>query len=485
MLDYRDPSARVTPLSGLLTHRLRQEIGSCDLFFMLIGSDAGSPLEGDDEDRGALDFELTTYEDLRNSGRKKSAPFIVSYNTSKVEPSRNLIKLLNNIKGRGLDSKLAENRQKAIALMVEAFNYLKYTTQQNTITGFLDVDNIHLDIARKLADSISTNSPFPQKYLYATPVGAQYWVNLTRGNSSAIGTVYQKFMSGSQIPDEDQSCVDWASQKLVSLVEKDSERKPPGQQDHVCVLVLGCGDAKREAYICGTLKRKLHGSLLRVLLVDVSKTLISTAATEFRNQIHGDIDVRFAIVDFERPAALKTIRQRWAPQSRVIVLFLGNTFGNINSSVFLNNFETFFRPGDIAMIETAKASNTSNTVQTQTLAFSPDDKRFDFFTSPLLMMGLTPVRMQLQRRTAETSVGEIETFRYIFSENDEQTLINSEHFQLVAKGHYIDLCSIQRFHTKGFEAMMEATFPVNCVHERAFTLTPSSSITMLYGFGML
>lgn len=292
-------------------------------------------------------------------------------------------------------------------------------THRRIIKGVLVPGSECSDILKKVMAHIHSQETFPQKYLYATLRGACLWRWLASPESgSTIAGVYAN--SPFRKP---YSEIYKAISSAVKRVAKDAAK---GEEELLGVMVLGCGDGKREADLCGRFLDDGIATRLRVVLVDVSSELIEPAVREFDTWIDR-CEVSFAVLDFEDLTALRQLRSGYLGALPVVAMLLGNTLGNVDERQMLSEIVRALEPNDYVLAEMllCKASDAKPR-QTEEHPIG-DDKRFEFITTPLRLLGIEPQRGSLRRLVAVDGEGKItQTFRYQFTELDRSRTVEDQ-----------------------------------------------------------
>lgn len=302
---------------------------------------------------------------------------------------------------------------------------------KNIIKGVLIPGSECSNILSEVIRHVQSEKIFPQKYLYATLRGAHLWRWLASPQSgSTIAKVYEESPFRNS-----QSEVLKAVTSAAKQAVKDSAR---GGESILGIMVLGCGDGKREAELCGRFLDEKVADKLRVVLVDVSSELIEGAVKKFETWI-GRCEVSFAVLDFENMAALQELRRRYFFGMPVMALLLGNTLGNVDEGQMLSEIVGALEPNDYLLAEMLLCNEEDTKTSSEPKQIG-DDTRFEFITTPLLLLGIKPKRANLYCIVAGNGKGKkIQTFQYRFNEISEGGDITVED---------IAMASIHKVHLK-------------------------------------
>ncbi|MCE7975426.1 MAG: hypothetical protein DYG92_14060 [Leptolyngbya sp. PLA1] len=475
---YQDVSDRDTPVNTSLSKKLANEASEADIFIMLLHNSMGGPVEADAEHRAFLRYEFDAFYQQLMSGGKQCPPVILQLPSNSPNPA--VDEFAAWLAARDMAPERVPSGQDFVAKAVRAYHAFALSVETPCAFGYFDRTYVEHYIDDELIRCINTRAVFPQRFLYATALGARLWLELAGNRNGKIGKVYGAFTFGSKEPERRDPETGVRIPGLKEKVLAEIAKWPGGSE--LPVIVLGCGDARREATICRSLQESLPQRRLRVLLVDVSKTLIGHASRVVKETTHENTRVDFALLDFEDPRILRTILREWCARSPCLVLFLGNTLGNINELRFLDNVADALRPHDLLLIETVKDSAEPTAPQPATAAgvMNPEDPRFEFFAAPIRTFGLVPRRQQMRRTQEASLLGTLERYSYVFTSKDVETLAGSRYAGKVSDQSQIELVNIQRMVPAKLEAAAKSRFTGTFISERSYPVTASHVVTMIY-----
>ena len=391
-----------------MEERIRAECLAADAFFQIIGAGVGTvTING----VPAIEQELNWYFDrFEIDFKKKPRPFIVVVdepNTSSEEKE-----LLDRYAARS-EVKYVENSAEALGLFTSKHQVVKsaHGPAITAIRGHMDREIVEPSIETAFREALfKENHLLPQKFLYTSPFGALFWKRLANANGSSVR---QSFDAVKLDSDHVASI-----SKLISTISQWPLDAP------ISLVALGCGDGRRECNLTEKIVKALPGRRVRVLLVDVSKTLIADAATRFmqlRNDRGINMEIEFALADFERPTTLSTLLYEWEPTHPVALIFLGNTLGNINFASFVGALTSGMKRGDQLLTEVTLVSGSladfAKKTGRQPIRPQSGD-RFQFLTSPIRQLGIAPREENYRVRYSHEDISIRRTYEYKFDQNE-------------------------------------------------------------------
>jgi hypothetical protein len=424
--------------------RFRESAENADAFVQIVerdlGGDAGSPATP------IMKLECQWYCDSRNGNPLKPMPLVVSIkNPSLPKETKEYI---DGLMSMSLDPKLNENRAEAMELIVSWLREIRDPSSPTLVSGMFDTRLVKRSLDQEVKAAFLKEQTFPQKYLYTSPVGGMLWRRLIAPHTS-VGRTWEK------LPLRNSS--DPLATRIIDALGRAKGRT-------LSIVALGCGDGEREAGVTQRLAEWIEASAIRVLLVDASKTLVGDAYTN-HSRIKPAPLIRFALVDFEEPDVLVQLRADLPDEVPCVVLFFGNTLGNIAIVPFLEYISAALRPGDILVLEVRVATQAelgfAAAHQSDKPTSAHDDEKFEFITNPIRFFGLTPRREQFYFTVQATRLGCRRTFFYEFSRQDEKDVEGTTFASVIRKKKRLDLVDIESFvPEKLFESLREVGFDV-------------------------
>lgn len=405
--NYREPDED-SAIDAALAERLERECEDASYFVQILEGTMGtSVLDGVPVLRQEVEWFMAA---RQRGGAKRPRPLILSLREPGNTPTENYVRHLESI---GAEVILCDSHPRALRVVTGWFNRHRtiYTPEFTTIDGQMDIEVGEPPVDSAMSDALHKDEPIPQKLLYTSPFGALFWRNLSKNRQSSVRKHYD-------VIDFSDERISPVSRCIKAIASWDS-RFP------ISIIALGCGDGRREAILASTLSRSAPSRKIKVLLVDVSKTLVCIAAREFAalsNSRNIDMDISFALSDFEHPAVFSQLMQQWSQDLPVIIVFLGNTLGNINLSSFMDTVSSAMKPDDLLLTEVSMASVAAETVSSGRGHWdqvSPQhDDRFNFLTGPVRQLGILPERRNFKVRVDEDELYTRRTYAYQFSDSE-------------------------------------------------------------------
>jgi hypothetical protein len=307
------------------------------------------------------------------------------------------------------------------------------------------------------------SSIFPQKYLYVSPDGASLWSLLTR---NALSSVYQNFPFGRQ--------GDQLSRDVLSALHE-------GPASNLGIIALGCGEGIREKVICRTIVDQLAAKNLEVALVDISSDLLASAARNFADLPR--CKVQYFQTDFESLDALKQIRKNLKAR-RTLVLFLGNTLGNLDERQMIVELSEALHPRDLVFVEVLLHRPNDMEKLRASEYSAQDDPRIEFVTNPLFLLGRQPRPENIERQISGKEKGVISRrYRYRFSKKESGEVISAAAGSSLTLSpvSYIDLLEIKSQCEEYFQKTVEMGFSLTS-EIRPITYDSGTGHTVTFGY---
>ncbi len=176
------------------------------------------------------------------------------------------------------------------------------------------------------------------------------------------------------------------------------------------------------------------------------------------------LGIEFAVADFEHPTTLSCIMQKWCLDSPAVVLFLGNTLGNIDFRAFLATLAAALKPTDLLVAEVVIASEAEikSTVSSGWRPVTPQtDERFEFICGPIRTVGIAP---DIRNYRCRVDVGEhsIErTYGYALSAKDIASIAAIANVRQYAD-HMLQLVRVDAFRREPLQTLFSSMFDVLC-----------------------
>ncbi len=325
------------------------------------------------------------------------------------------------------------------------------------------------DVTDKLYEALGKDSPLPQDVLYRVHDGAELWVKLTRSSNSALGQVTRVFSNPQFGP------IDKIDKEMVRQLTAYCSRVPK----RLGVLVLGCGTGTREVSICRALLDSSACNRLDVRLVDVSLDLVRTAGASFRDEFPNST-VKTRQCSFEHNPSLKLLRAELG-DTPTVVLFIGNTLGNLDEALMLRNLRHALRPGDVILLETLLHQQTDADFSQEQTAKS--DSRARFVTNPLRLLSHKPKRDQLWVRILADEGGHVLIRRYTYRFVNDESLVHpvTDHQSSIGAGCSIRLLEIKSMTAEHLRAKLVGFEPIEIIeHEYRLRKPYDEATTLAY-----
>jgi len=411
-------SDRTSAVDADTLTKIRKWVSSSSLFVQVLAGHAGSILAG--SSTPVLQQECDWFlEERAARGHKRPLPLILSYSPETTGEIRSHFeKYISWLAEKNLDFTKIETDEQLIEVFVGWFERERLRPPERVvIEGFLDVEVAKPGIEESVRNALQHNTPIPQKLLYTSPIGAHYWMKLCKHQTTSVRRLYDVF----KLNDLAQPFF----RQLLLRVAKWPDNTP------ISIVALGSGDGRRECMVAEGLASAFVGRPVRVLLVDVSKTLLASAAAEFMDRFENrstQLSMSFAVADLEHPHALTSLMMQWSHHTPAVVLFLGNTLGNMDLTSFLVTLSQALKPEDVVLCEVgiANEKDVERLREGKGTGWSQvppqHDDRFDFVSNPLRAFGIRPMLENYRARTQlqETSVQRI--YAYQLSDADAEIL---------------------------------------------------------------
>lgn len=416
---YTDEKKRGWHSSSSWIAEFRRHAEETEIFLQVIGNGLGSEMQM--TDGTTLPSIPAEFEIYRQVNKKRGGQpvflgfyFILPNQEAATEVDQFIKNIGANREKFFKVSKIRNLLSSAIRFVQGAVN-----SNMNVVKGVLIPGSECSNILSEVIAHIQSKKTFPQKYLYATLRGACLWKWLA---STASGSAIAKVYATSPFRNSDTKIY-----KAIAKVAQNAAISGANQEETILgILVLGCGDGKREAELCGRFLDEGVAARLRVVLVDVSSELIETAVREFETW-RDRCDVHFAIIDFEKMSALQELRSRFFTNIPVLSLLLGNTLGNVDEEQMLSEIVRSLHPNDYLLAEMLLCDEKEAESQSLKEYNVGEDKRFEFITTPLLLLGIEPKRQNLYRLVAGDGKGKIiQTFQYRFNDRETELTVRDK-----------------------------------------------------------
>jgi hypothetical protein len=433
---YRRPD-RNTALDTDTLAKLRQQCEASSFFIQILQGSAGVDIPA--ENKPILQLETEWFLQERSErGERRPLPLVISLEAPGTdEEGKRFGKFVDWLEENGIGVQYCSSSEEALEVAVGWFARMRGTpTEVSIVDGHLDVEVGEPGIGKAIEEALLHDRLIPQKLLYATPVGALLWHTLSTKNETRVRKLFDTFRF--DVPDT--PCV----KKVIQQVSQWHHADP------LSVIALGCGSGRREATFALTVAEACPHRKCRVLMVDVSKTLLAKAAVNFDRTFSGrnrPLGLEFALADFEHPTTLSTIMQTWCLDKPVVVLFLGNTLGNIDFRAFMATLGAAMKPADLLVAEVVVASDWEILATKKTGWQNPSpqtDERFEFVCGPVRTLGITP---ELRNYRFKVEVGEYSitrTYAYSLSDTDVRGVAAIANVRQYAK-HLLQLVRVDAF----------------------------------------
>ena len=416
VLSYKHPNAE-TPINATAQERIQKECESAHMFIQVVDEDLGCSEIGGIP---ILQCELQWFlESMHTDFMRKPKPLILTVGA---------LNELTSSYVRSFDASSevihCDKPERSIEIATSWYSKLRVVERDpRVIQGHMDLEIGQPLVDKALGHALHHDELVPQKLLYTSPFGALFWRKLANDPSSSVRRLYNAI-------DFDSDNVEPVS-KTISEISQWDPRIP------ICLIALGCGDGRREAILTEHLIRRFPGRPFRVLLVDISKTLVAMAARRFMTIHHTkpvDLAINFALADFEHPITLSNLMSQWQPDYPVVVLFLGNTLGNINFSSFIASVSSAMTPNDVLLTEITMApgpgARPNEEVGKWTRISPQHDDRFNFLTGPVRELGVRPQLKNFRVRVDKEEHCVRKTYGYHLDESESaavESILNHKH----------------------------------------------------------
>ena len=445
VFNYRSPDG-ATALNADMRERLTDECSAARLFIQILEDGLGNvTVEG----TSLMKQELKWYHDSTTPysiPKPKALALVVGEAGEEVQ--RHLTEFRRDIR-----EALCKDPPHALRVATGWYNRLRATERDVTaIQGHMDLEIAQPSVDKALGDALHQQSLIPQKLLYTSPFGAFFWRKLTNTKASSVRRLYDAI-------DYDSDDTEPLSQTLKEINSWD-HRFP------ISMIALGCGDGRREAILMDKLVRSNPQRPVRVLLVDISKTLVAMAAQEFgllANRRGIDLNIQFALADFEHPTTFSVLMGQWSPDYPVVIAFLGNTLGNINFSSFVSSVCSAMKDDDLLLTEITMAPEKLDKSDEAAIGkfarvSARHVDRFDFLCGPVRQLGVSPVRDNLRMRVDKEESHVRKTYAYKFDEHEAasvKSILNYQH-----KPGRLQLLRVDAFHEEPLLEELRPTLTV-------------------------
>lgn len=258
------------------------------------------------------------------------------------------------------------------------------------------------DVTDLLFRSIQNATLLPQDALYRADRGPTIWTQLCGNMDATLGAVYGMFHT-----------IQGPRSALIELIHERWPNDPPN------VMVVGCGDGRRERHLIQSRLDRYPGKVLQLGYTDIEFALLREARTQFELLYPRPMGWFEAVVDFENVSELRSFRQRL--DENTLVLLWGNTLGNVNERLLVQKIGLALKPGDGLMIEVLAREETEQ-AQVGDVHADRSDARVPFVLNPLRLIGINPssdcirIRSELDSDTGTFT----RTYRYVFSQADRR-----------------------------------------------------------------
>lgn len=283
---------------------------------------------------------------------------------------------------------------------------------QVVVDAVTDLD----DLTHALLQSVLRHQ-LNQSVLYRAPEGAALWSQMTRDGRSSMGSVWGNFDLGGPC--------DRLAKEVGAWIQRLRSRGRSKSRTKIGVIVPGCGDGLRESRLCRSLLQADRGLCLKVGCIDLSTVLLYKAANEL-----GELGPRCEVIaghfDFENPSLLSAFRDAHFADLPLVVLFIGNTLGNVDDRQMMSEFASILRAQDLLIIEALlhDADQVSRLLYERKSA--EDDPRAQFLLNPLRLLGINPTPAQLFVECCSEEGGRRLARRYSYVFSDSETCIASD-----------------------------------------------------------
>jgi hypothetical protein len=412
---YQRPDGKTAVDADTLT-KIRNQIEAASFFIQILEGSAGT-LVAQEGNTPILQLEMDWFLRKRHErGNRRPLPLVLSFRpATKGDERATFDRFVHWFQEEGVNYEPCDHVNTAYKVANGWFARMRFApTEIAAIEGSLDVEVGRPTIDKALEAAFAKGEPLSQKYLYTSPVAALLWLNLSRHKKTRTRDLYETI-----------NYRDSALATIQCLIRHcaNTEHTTP-----LSIVALGCGDARRESILAQTLASSVRHKKIQLLLVDVSKTLISQAAEQLSLVFqHENIDpsITFALADFEHPTAIASLMSRWSGDHPCISLLLGNTLGNIQASNFLQTIAYAMKPKDLLAVEISVANDAERQAASDPArprgwrpASPQKDHRFEFVCGPIRALGISPQIERYKVRHAVTETAIEQHFAYFLTAKD-------------------------------------------------------------------
>lgn len=446
---YQRPGPNTAVDADTLT-KIKNQIESSTFFIQILDGSAGTPVNSH-AGTPILQLETDWYLRIRDRlGGRRPLPHIISFPpTTTGEERRAFDRYITWLHDEGVGFEPCDNPNAAYKVAVGWFARHRYSPSEiAVIEGSLDIAVGEPAVDAAFEAALVHSVPLPQKYLYTSPVASILWSKLLASNKSKTRFLYETI-------DYRSANLNGVRALLAQIV--DWQHTMP-----ISIIALGCGDGKRECQLVRTISAALPHRKVRVLLVDVSKTLVAQATNCFAAASFGNDgaapSINFALADFEHPRSIASLMRRWSGDYPCVSILLGNTLGNIDSVTFLQTIASAMKPKDLLAVEIAIAHDAERKAASEIgnstwKAIQPQrDENFEFVCGPIRALGINP---KTDRYRARTIVGEWAVQRfysYKLSAHDMED-IHAVVGRTPIEEHNLQLVKVDTFYEDTLESM--------------------------------
>lgn len=438
--------------------KLKSQAESAGFFIQLVGRTPGRPVSSCD-DKPFLQLEMEWYLEARNrGGDRRPLPLVLELKGGESGPDQPAVsRHLAWTHDQGVGSEMCPDANAAIRVAVGWFvRYRHLSSEIATIDGSLDILVGQPPVSEALDAALLQGVPLPQKYLYTSQVASILWNKLLSSNKSKTKLMFET--------------IDYRSANLsgTRAILRHVAQWP--MTCPISIIALGCGDGQRECTLVRTISSALPHRRVSVLLVDVSKTLITQATKWFSAKTFGNDDaaptINFALADFEHPRSMASLMRRWSSDLPCISILLGNTLGNIDSRYFLQAIASAMKPGDLLAVEIAIAHEAEHKAALEAAHSgwkhaSPQqrDENFEFVCGPIRALGINP---KIERFRSKMTAGDWAVHRFYGYQLTAQDMSDIQ--AVIGKSdideHILQLIRFDSFHEERLEAMFPRTLRI-------------------------
>jgi hypothetical protein len=386
--------------------KLRTQVEASSFFIQILEGSAGMlvPTEA-----GALvpilRLEMGWFLTKRHElGNRRPLPLVLSFKPTTTGSERDdFQELIQWMEEQGVGYEPCDHVNTAYKVANGWFARIRHLpTEISAIDGSLDIEVGNPTIDRAIEAAFVRGEPLSQKYLYTSPVAALLWLKLSRLTKTRTRDLYDTI--------DYSTAVNAPMKALVEHCAKLDIASP------LSIIALGCGDARRESVLVRTLCNSSPQRKPQILLVDISKTLISHAVghvVHALSHLRSEPAITFALADFEHPTAMASVMTRWRGDHPGILLLLGNTLGNIEATNFLQTIASAMKPKDLLAVEIAIANDKEREgamdASKNRVWRNPSkqkDPTFEFVCGPIRALGISPQidRYKVRQIATETAI---------------------------------------------------------------------------------